>query len=274
MLQQRTVFFVSDRTGITAETLGHSLLTQFDGMNFRQEAIPFIGNVEKARKAVERINRTTLEEGARPIVFSTLINDAVREEVMRSDGLFLDFFEAFIGPLERELNMKSSHTSGKAHGMSNRAQYTHRIDAMNYALANDDGINIKNYDRADVLLVGVSRSGKTPTCLYLALHYGVYAANYPLTEDDLHGGRFPEFLLPHKNKLYGLTIDPERLAQIRSERRPDSKYASPQQVRYELGEAEQMFRRVGIPFLNTTNSSIEEIATTIIHETGIKRRFF
>lgn len=274
MENQRTVFFISDRTGITAETLGHSLLTQFEGIRFRQETLPFVGSVDKARKAAARIEQAAREDGMRPLVFSTLVGDEVREIVMAADCLFLDFFDAFIGPLERELNLKSSHTAGKAHGMADYAQYTQRIDAMNFALANDDGVTTRHYDKADVILVGVSRSGKTPTCLYLALHYGVYAANYPLIQEDLESGRLPGALAAYKRKLYGLTIDPERLSQIRNERRPDSRYASAQQVRFEVNTAETLFQRNGIPFLNTTNASIEEIATTIIHEAGLKRRFF
>src|SRR5690606_23053814 len=274
MENSRTVFFVSDRTGITAETLGHSLLTQFDGSRFRQVTVPFVSTVEKAQAFAERINRTAEEEGMVPIVFSTLVTEEARNIVSSANCLFLDFFDAFIGPLERHLGMKSSHTAGRAHGMQDIGTYTTRIDAMNFALANDDGVTTRNYDRADVALIGVSRSGKTPTCLYLALHYGVYAANYPLTEEDLESGKFPPALLPFRHKLYGLTIDAMRLQQIRNERRPDSRYASMVQVNRELKMAEELFRKNNIPFFDTTTSSIEEIATTIIHETGIKRRFF
>lgn len=272
MEKKRTVFFVSDRTGITAETLGHSLLTQFDGVNFRQRTVPFIDSPEKAVAFVRRMDETRERDAMTPIVFSTLINDDAREIVQSANCLFLDFFDAFIGPLERELNIKSSHTAGRAHGMTDYRNYTRRIDAMNYALANDDGVTTRNYGKADLILIGVSRSGKTPTCLYLALQYGISAANYPLTEDELAGGKIPPELLRYRDKLYGLTIHPERLQQIRQERRPDSRYASAQQVKFELNEAEAVLKKLGIPYIDTTNSSIEEIATTIIHETGIKRR--
>jgi [pyruvate, water dikinase]-phosphate phosphotransferase / [pyruvate, water dikinase] kinase len=270
----RTVYFVSDRTGITAETLGHSLLTQFDGIEFKPVTVPFIGTPDKAREAVERINRTAREEGHRPLVFSTMITDEVREIVQTADCLYLDFFDAFIGPLERELGVPSSHASGRAHGVHDRETYTRRIEAMNYALANDDGVTTRHYHRADVVLVGVSRSGKTPTCLYLALHYGVYAANYPLTEDDLEDGKLPPSLAKHKDKLFGLTIDPVRLQSIRNERRPDSRYSSTRQVHYEIKEAETLFRRYSIPFFNSTHSSVEEIATTVLHSQGLQRRFY
>ena len=175
--------------------------------------------------------------------------------------------------LERELGVKSSHTAGKAHANADDAAYLTRIEAVNFALANDDGVTTRHYPEADVVLVGVSRSGKTPTCLYLALQYGISAANYPLTEDDMDRGRLPEALLPFKSKLYGLTIAPQRLQQIRQERRPDSRYASKDQVSYEVQKAENLFMHAGIPYINTTHPSIEEIATTILHQSGLKRRY-
>jgi len=269
---ERRVFFVSDHTGITAETLGHSLLTQFDGIAFRQETIPFIGTPERAHEAVAKIAAAAAADGRDPIVFSTLVNEDTRRIVMGARCLFFDFFDAFLGPLERALGVASAHAKGRAHGVSDYQKYMQRIDAMNYALANDDGQSLKNLERADVILVGVSRAGKTPTCLYLALQYGVYAANYPLTDEELKGKGLPEELLKHRAKLYGLTIETERLTQIRSERRPDSRYASTQQVRFELNEASQLMRKYTIPVLETTNFSIEEIATTILHQRGLKRR--
>ena len=268
---RRTVFFVSDQTGVTAETMGHSLLTQFDGLEFRAVTLPFVSTLDKAKEAVSRINAAALETGLRPIVFGTLVEDEVREMVKRSNALFLDFFEAFVGPIELELRTRSTHLPGRAHGIADQSAYAARIDATNYALANDDGTN-RDYANSDVVLVGVSRSGKTPTCLYLAMQYGVFAANYPLTEDDLESTVLPAVLQPHRRKLYGLTIRPDRLQQIRHERRPDSRYASRQQVQFEVRAAEAMFERHGIPCINTTECSIEEIASRILDATGIERR--
>ena len=273
MERRRSVFFVSDRTGITAEALGRSLMSQFDGSGFRQVTLPFIDSPEKATEAVARINAAAREDGVRPVVFSTMVQDDLRAVFHGSEALCLDFFDTFIGPLERELKMKSSHTAGRAHASADDAAYIRRIDAVNFVLANDDGVTTRHYPEADVVLVGVSRSGKTPTCLYLALQYGIFAANYPLTEDDLERGRLPEALASFRPKLYGLTINPGRLQQIRQERRPDSRYASPDQVSYEVARAEKLFQGVGIPFINTTHPSIEEIATTILHKSGLKRRF-
>jgi [pyruvate, water dikinase]-phosphate phosphotransferase / [pyruvate, water dikinase] kinase len=271
-MDRRTVFFVSDQTGVTAETMGHSLLTQFDGQAFRQVTLPFISTVDKAEEAVRRINSTAEAEGVRPVVFSTLLQEDLREILKSANGLFLDFFDAFLGPLEAELKTKSSRAQGKAHGMADIGAYTLRINATNFALANDDGAITRDYDRADLILVGVSRSGKTPTCLYMALQYGIFAANYPLTDEELETGRMPQSLTPHQKKLYGLTIAPERLQQIRNERRPNSKYSSSAQVDFELRTAESIFRRYDIPCINTTECSIEEIASRILDKTGLERR--
>jgi regulator of PEP synthase PpsR (kinase-PPPase family) len=270
-VSRRTVFFVSDQTGVTAETLGHSLMTQFEGLEFRPVTLPFVSTLDKAQEAVRRIDRAAQEEGVRPIVFSTLVQEDLRDVLMTANGLFLDLFSAFVGPLERELNTRSTHRAGRAHGIADLAAYTTRINATNFALANDDGSG-GDYAHADVVLVGVSRVGKTPTCVYMALQYGVFAANYPLTEEDLEAGRLPKRLEPFRGKLYGLTIRPERLQQIRFERRPDSRYASRAQVQYELRAADALFGRYSIPVLDTSESSIEEIASRIMNTTGIERR--
>lgn len=270
--RKRTVFFVSDQTGVTAETMGHSLLTQFEGLDFRPVTLPFISTLDKAQEAVGKINAVAAEDGAQPIVFSTLVDDEIRDVVKRAGCLYLDFFGAFLGPMEQELQQASSHAAGRAHGMTDLDAYTARINATNFALANDDGTQTRDYDRADVILVGVSRSGKTPTCVYMALQYGIYAANFPLTEDDLERGRLPDSVGPHRRKLFGLTIRPDRLQQIRHERRPDSKYASMPQCTFEVREAERLLDRHGIPYLDTADCSIEEISSRILERMAIERR--
>ena len=271
-MNRRTVFFVSDQTGVTAETMGHSLLTQFDGLEFRQVTLPFISSVDKAEEAVAKINATAAADGTRPVVFSTLVKDELRSVVKRGNGLFLDFFDAFLTPLEAELNVKSSERAGRAHGIADQLVYSTRIDATNFALAADDGGVSADYDRADVILVGVSRSGKTPTCIYMAMQYGVFAANYPFTEEDFEGKQLPVMLRAYVAKLFGLTIAPQRLQQIRNERRPGSRYASLAQCEFEVRSAEVLFQRYGIPTLNTTECSIEEIASRVIDRKGIERR--
>ena len=273
-MKQRTVFFVSDQTGITAETLGRSLLTQFEGLKFRHTTLPFIATADKARDAVRRINLIAEVEGVRPLVFSTFVQNEIREIVRGCNGLLLDFFDAFIGPLERELERASSHTSGRAHGLADDAAYARRIDAVNFTLANDDGVGVQNYARADVILVGVSRSGKTPTSLYLAMQYGVKAANYPLIPEDFERGQLPSALPQHKDKIFGLSIAPERLAEVRHERRPNSRYAALENCRSEVEAAERMMKREGIRWLSSTTKSIEEIAATIMQEVRLERRSY
>ena len=271
-MNRRTVFFVSDQTGVTAETLGHSLLTQFQGMPYQSVSLPFIATVDQANEAVARIDAAAQDSALRPIVFATFVDDHVRAVLRRANALFLDFFDAFLGPLEQEIGMPSAHASGRAHGITDLSTYTARINATNFALANDDGSGSRDYAGADVVLVGVSRSGKTPTCLYLALQYGVLAANYPLTDDELDRSTLPAVLAPYHAKLFGLTINAERLAQIRQERRPNSRYASAPQVQYELRAALALFARSGIPYLDTTECSIEEIASRIMDRQRIVRR--
>lgn len=254
--------------------LAHALLTQFEDIEFEKISCPYLDSLDKAREMVARIDRTAREDGCRPLLFSTLIDKEVRDLIAQSNGLLIDFFDAFISPLEAELGIPSSHASGRSHGVGNYGAYKARIDAINFALANDDGVSTRQYPAADIVLIGVSRSGKTPTCLYLALQYGILAANYPLTENDLGGRRLPGPLAPYKEKLFGLSLQPERLQRIRSERRPDSRYARLEQCRYEVQAAEALFRREGIPFLDTSIMSIEEIATSIMHQTGLKRRLY
>ncbi|MEO1203640.1 MAG: pyruvate, water dikinase regulatory protein [Pseudomonadota bacterium] len=271
-MSQRTVFFLSDQTGVTAETLGHSLLTQFDSQNFRQVTLPFIDTEDKARAAVRKIDAAAADDGLRPIVFSSLVHDPLRELVKEANGLYLDIFDAFVQELEAELGVKSSHATGRAHGMSDIDTYMKRIEATNYALANDDGSSIADYASADVILLGVSRSGKTPTCLYLAMQYGVYAANFPLTDEEFETSSLPKSLLANRSKLFGLTIAPERLKQIRRERRAIGRYASAQQVRFELREAERLYQKFSIPYVDTSAFSIEEISSRILEATGVERR--
>jgi len=271
-MNQRTIFFISDHTGVTAETLGHSLLTQFDKQDFRQVTVPFIDTDDKARETVQRINEAARLTSMRPIIFSTMLEDSRREIIKRANGMHLDIFNVFLEPLEKEFGEKGSQTGGRAHGMSDFNSYMKRIDATNFALANDDGGITQNYETADVILIGVSRSGKTPTCLYLALQYGIYAANFPLTDLECENGKLSNILVKYKKKLLGLTITAKRLQQIRKERRPLGRYSSMQQVRFELRESEKIFKRYGISCIDTTEFSIEEIASKILEDTGVERR--
>ena len=269
---RRTVFFVSDGTGITVEMLGHSLLTQFDGIEFDQRTVPFIDSIEKAQACVSRINEASISGNARPVVFTTLVNAEIREAVRKAEGFVLDLFESFLDPLEAEFGAKSTHTIGRSHSARDAKGYTHRIDAINFALAHDDGASSRDLDKADVILVGVSRSGKTPTSLYLSLQFGIRAANCPLIPEDFDRMSLPAALQAHRRKLFGLSIAPERLREIRNERRPNSKYADLENCRYEVQQAEKLMAREGIRWANSTTKSIEEIATTIMQEFRLERR--
>lgn len=268
----KNVYFVSDGTGITAEALGQSLLTQFEHIEFETQTLPNVNTVEKAHKMIETIKANNGHN--KPIIFSTLVNDEIRQIFQAAPFIFLDLFSSFIPTLERELLVKSSHMVNKTHGVNthNYSNYMLRMNAVNYALSNDDGANIHEYSIADVILVGVSRCGKTPTCLYLALQFGIYAANYPMTEDEINLRNLPEVLKPLRHKLFGLSIEPVRLQQIRQERRPNSTYASLRQCQFETREVETMFRKEKLTFLDTTSRSIEEIATEIMSSCGLKRR--
>lgn len=268
---KRHVFIISDGTGITAENLGHSLLTQFNNIEFERHIIPYIDTLPKAESIVKQIDLLFKKTGTKPLVFMTLINPEIANTFKQANACVLDLFNTFLGPLEKELGEKSSYTVGQAHSFSQA--YTHRIIAVDYALAHDDGIKIKGYEQANIILIGVSRCGKTPSCLYMALHFGILAANYPFTEEDLNSFRLPESLRPYKSKLFGLTIDPERLQQIRNERRPNSRYASIEQCRLEVSEVETMYQHENIHYLNSTCFSVEEIATKVISIAEIQRKF-
>ncbi len=266
-MPNRSVFYVSDGTGITAETFGNSILAQFAAKP-RHVRRPFIDSIEKAHHVVEEINATAEQEGKRPVVFITLARENVREILTDASckGMVMDMFKAFVEPLEIEFGMKSNHRVGRFSDAAKSQEYHDRIEAINFSLAHDDGQSAKNLEAADVILVGVSRSGKTPTSLYLAMQHGIKAANYPLIPEDFERGHLPSSLSPHKRKCFGLTIDPERLNQIRNERRPGSKYAAIENCRYEVREAESMMKRSNIAWLSSTHKSIEEIATTILSD--------
>ncbi len=272
---QRTVFFISDRTGITAEMLGNSLLTQFEDVQFQRVTIPFVDTPDKIDEAVRQVNATAEAQGRRPIVVSSVVSETMSETIRRdANALTLDLFQIFIQPLEAELGRKSSHAAGRSHGISNSHEYFARMEAINFAQAHDDGAATRELGKAQVILVGVSRCGKTPTTLYLALQFGVKAANFPLTPDDFVDRMLPRSVLPFKEKLFGLTIAPERLHEIRQERRRGSPYAALDNCRYEVREAEQLMNREGIPMIDTTSKSIEEIAATILHRAKLARHIY
>jgi regulator of PEP synthase PpsR (kinase-PPPase family) len=270
-MTDRTIVFVSDGTGITAETMGHSLITQFEGVRFRQVRIPFVDSVDKAHLAVKEINEIADRTGVRPVLFTTLVNPQLAKIVHQANAFALSFFETFVAPLEQELGVKSTHTVGRSHGSTESSSYKNRIEAINYTLLHDDGITNMDLEEADVILVGVSRCGKTPTSLYLAMQFGVKAANFPLIPEDFERKKLPGSIERYRHKLFGLTIQPDRLHQVRSERRPNSTYASIENCRHEIREAEKMMRAEGIRWLDSSTRSIEEISAKVMQDIRIER---
>lgn len=274
MCPARTAFFVSDRTGITIEMLGHSLLRQFESLSFTEITLPYLDTPEKAAAVVAQINARAIADGGRPLVLSTFVNPGIRSILDSANALHLDCFNIFIAPLETELGVRSSHTVGLSHRVGGVVDYRQRIEAVKFTLEHDDGILQRNWQQADIILVGVSRSGKTPTCLYLALQYGIYAANYPLTPEDFSHRRLPAELKSLRTRLFGFTTDPLRLHQIRNERKPDSEYAALRNCQYEVHAAEALMRQERIPYLDATNKSIEELATAVLHQMKLERKIY
>ncbi len=261
--ETRIVFIVSDGTGITAENFSQSILAQFEA-TFKHIRIPFVDSTDKAHDAVSSINQAFNKYGVQPIVFTTLVNTELNNIVAKANGLILDMFQTFVAPLEAALGMKSTHAMNRLHHNADTEAYKNRIEAINYSLAHDDGQSNQNLIEADVILIGISRVGKTPTSLYLAMQYGLKAANYPLIPEDFERGQLPKDLIPYRQKIFGLMIDAERLSEIRNERRPGSNYAKLENCRYEINEATAMMKKQSIPWVLTTSKSIEEIATTVL----------
>ncbi len=269
---KRCVYMISDGTGITVESLSHSLMSQFESITFEKKVYPFVDSMPKINSICAEIQHYYASHAVKPLVFMTLVNPKIRACLKQTNACVFDLFDTFLSPLEAELGIKASDTVGRAHALADNARYDERIDAVNFSLAYDDGVKLEGYERADIILVGVSRCGKTPSCLYMALQFGVFAANYPFTLDDLDKHSLPAVLKPYRSKLFGLTIDPMRLQSIRKERRPNTPYSSIEQCRCEVREVEALYQRERIQFLDSTHFSIEEIATKIMSIVKVKRR--
>lgn len=263
-MQQRTVFIVSDSTGTTAGALG-KLLEHFPNTEFTYSRLPFIDSLEKIESVCLSIEVATKANKAQPIVIMSLGDIALRNKLKETKAYHIDLFNTFIDPLGKELNEKPLTGSGIAHGAIGH-DYDERIDAINFSLNHDDGQTDANLDQADVILVGVSRCGKTPTSLYLAMQFGIKAANYPLIPEDFDRGALPASVLKHLDKIFGLSIQPERLHSVRSQRRPDSFYASLDNCRKEVATAEDMMRKHGITWADSTSRSVEELSAIILQK--------
>ena len=268
----RSVFFISDGTAITSETLGRSILSQFPSVAFETRVIPYVDTLERADDAVMQINLAFARDGVLPLVFDTIVDAKIRERINSAQAYNLDIYEGLVARISEEIGVDPAPEGGHSHSNIDSDSYKARIDAVDFALDNDDGARTRHYSAADIILIGVSRSGKTPTSLYLALQFGIRAANYPLTEDDLYENKLPQALVPYRDKLFGLVIDTDRLVKIRQERRAGSRYASYQQCQLEQRAIQGIYISQGIPNIDVSEMSIEEIATRILQITGLKRR--
>ncbi|BDZ72768.1 MULTISPECIES: pyruvate, water dikinase regulatory protein [Methylophaga] len=269
--QIRKVFFVSDRTGLTAESYGKCLLAQFPDLEFETITLAFVDTPEKALQAREKINETSLESNLKPVVFSTLVHDDEQYIIESANACVISLFHSYIGSLESFFGVESSHKQGVSRIAFSDTTYQRRLDAIDFALTHDDGVRPDHYNDADVILAGVSRCGKTPTSLYLAMNFSLKVANYPLTPEDLSSDELPQCLLDNIDKLVGLTIKPVPLSRIRRQRRPGSEYASLEICQAELTQAQSMFDKAGIAVFETTDTSIEEISSRVVRALGLGR---
>ncbi|WP_092874564.1 posphoenolpyruvate synthetase regulatory kinase/phosphorylase PpsR [Izhakiella capsodis] len=272
---ERSVFYISDGTAITVEVLGHAVLSQFP-VGTNSVTLPFVENVQRAQAVKAQINALYQQSGVRPLVFISIVTQEIRDIILQSEGFCQDIMQSLVAPLQRELGIAPAPVANRTHGLTanNLGKYDARIAAIDYTLAHDDGISLRGLEEAQIILLGVSRCGKTPTSLYLAMQFGIRAANYPFIADDMDNLKLPAALKTFQHKLFGLTIDPERLAAIRLERAGNTRYASLRQCRLEVGEVEALFRTHQIRYLNTTNYSVEEIATRILDIVGLNRRMY
>jgi regulator of PEP synthase PpsR (kinase-PPPase family) len=265
------VFFVSDGTGITAETMGNALLAQFPGLTFDRTLIPFISSVDEARDVVARID-AAMDGPVPPLVFSTAVVDEVREELHRTQAPIIDFFGIHMSHVEAQLGRRALREVRRLHGVGDAQRYNARMAAVEFAIEHDDGLTSRHMDRADVILLAPSRCGKTPTSMYLALQHGLFVANYPLVDEDLQTTDLPRPVRDFRERCFGLTTTVARLSRVRQERRPDSRYASEEQCRYELQRANAMYKAHSLPTVDTSAASVEEIATVVIQTLAQARR--
>ena len=259
------VFFLSDSTGISAETMGNALLLQFPELRFERRLIPFIASVEEARKVVEILDAAAAGP-VTPLAFSTTALTEIREELHKSVCPLIDFFELHMERVEATLGVPGLRVAARLHGMGDVQRYNQRMAAVEYAIEHDDGQSMRALDKADVILLGPSRCGKTPTTMYLALQHGVFVANYPLVEEDFETGDLPRPVSALRDHCFGLTTTPARLSEVRQQRRPNSRYASLEQSTFELRRAEALYRTHRIPVVNSATRSVEEMSTVILQQ--------
>lgn len=257
------VFFLSDSTGISAETMGNALLIQFPECRFDRTTLPFIGSVEEARQVVAMLDEA-MDGPVTPLVFCTAADDVVRHELLQTKAPVLDLFEMHMSRVEEILGVRGERRAARLHGVGDIKRYNTRMAAVEFTIEHDDGQSVRALESADVILLAPSRCGKTPTSMYLALQHGLFVANYPLVDEDLEDERLPRPVREYAARCFGLTTTVDRLSRIRNERRPGSRYASTEQCRWELRRSEHLLRAHGVPVIDTATRSVEEISTRIL----------
>jgi len=262
------VFFVAGGTGISAETLGNLMLQQFPSVAFVRRKFPFVTTVERARE-VRTLFDQACTDSVTPLVFSSVSDDEVRQELQQTRCAFIDLFGTHLDTIERVLRVNATHGGAPLHGLGDTRRYDARMKAIEYAMEHDDGASLRHLEAADLILVAPSRCGKTPTSMYLALQHGLKVANYPLVEEDFDGGGLPRPIRGLVDRCFGLLSTPARLSQVRGERRPGSKYASMGQCSYELRRAEALYRAHRIPSINSASMSVEEMAAVIMQSSNL-----
>ena len=252
---------VSDSTGDTVHSVARACLVQFD----EAQAIEHVWSMVRTRSQIDHVLAGI--EANRGLVLFTMVNNALRQVLL--DGCrrwqvpAIPVLDPVIGALAAYLGRESRGLPGKQHLLD--SEYFARIDAMTFAINHDDGQSSWGINDADVCLVGVSRSSKTPTCLYLA-NRGIKAANVPFVP----GVQLPsELLLAEKPLVVGLTNDPERLIHLRRNRlsmldhNEATDYTDLEAVRIEVREARRVFAEHHWPVIDVTRRSIEETASSI-----------
>jgi len=265
------VFFLSDSTGISAETMGNALLIQFPQLHFERRLIPFITTAEEARRVVAILDEAA-DGPVTPIAFTTAATDEIREVLLTSRCPMIDFFELHISRVEAVLGVPAARVTAQLHGVGDVQRYNARMAAIEYSIEHDDGQSLRALDRADVILIAPSRCGKTPTTMYLALQHGLFVANYPLVEEDLESSDLPRPIRALKDRCIGMLATPGRLCEVRQQRRPKSRYASLEQCTYELRRAEAMYAANRVPVINSTTRSVEEMSTLIVQTFSARAR--
>jgi [pyruvate, water dikinase]-phosphate phosphotransferase / [pyruvate, water dikinase] kinase len=266
------VFFLSDSTGISAETMGNALLIQFPELRFERTVIPFISSVEEARRVVARLDAALDESARTPLVFTTAASDEVRLELSKSRCPMIDFFDLHMAKVESILDTRGVRLAARLHGVGDIKRYNSRMQAIEYTIEHDDGQSVRGLEKASVVLVAPSRCGKTPTAMYLALQHGLFVANYPIVEEDLDTHELPRPVRDLRDRCFGLMTTPARLSAVRQERRPNSQYASLEQCTFELRRTEAIFKAHDLPVVDTSTKSVEEISTIILQTLKAPRK--